>query len=478
MPGEIRSLAVLPFENLSSDPDQGYFADGMTDALITSLAQIKSVRVISRTSVLSYKGVERPISTIARELSVDAIIEGSVLRAGDQVRITAQLIHAGTDRHLWAASYDGGLSDVLTLQNKVAHAIAGEVRASLSTPEEARLLERPKVDPSVLELYLRGRHLLTRRTEPELKRALEYFEQAAARDPQYALAHVGVAQVWDALASWPGYVQPITGYPKAKLAATRALALDDSLAEAHTTLASVRELFDWNVPAAEQGYRRAIALNPNYALAHHRYGQLLGRTGRPEAALEAGLRARALDPLSLETNVGLSFRLMGVGRPKEALAQMLVAVELDRNYFDSQIHLADLHQRQGSRAEAIAAAERGIQLSGRSAHAVHGLAVIYVREGELAKAKPLIAELETHPLRNSYDIATLYLQLGQNAMALRWLQRACDDRAPAMGFLKTAQAGRLFDGVRDDARFLRVLRCVEDTARRANEEEEDWLQER
>jgi TolB-like protein/DNA-binding winged helix-turn-helix (wHTH) protein/Tfp pilus assembly protein PilF len=461
-PGQVTSLAVLPFQNLSSDPDQVHFADGMTEALITHLAQIKSLRVISRTSVMAYKTGDRRVPQIAKELMVDAVVEGSVMRAGDQVRITAQLIHGPTDRHLWAASYDGRLSDILALQSQVARAIAHEVNVSLSPPEEAMLHKTASLDPAVHELYLRGRHLLVRRTESDVRRALEYFEQAVRQDPEYALAYVGIAQAWDALASWPAYVAPREGYPRAKAAALRALSIDSNLAEAQTALASVHELYDWDLAAAERRYARAIAINPNYAVAHHLYGQLLARTGRSQAGLEAGKRARALDPLSPEMNIGLAQRLDSAGQPKEALAQMLVAVELDHNYFDAYVHLADLYQRHGFVAEAVAAAQRGVELSGRSAHAVHGLAVIYARQKDFAKAKALIAELEARPVqRNSYDIAMLYLEMGASDSALRWLERACTDRTPAMGFLRVAQSGRRFDMVRDAPRFRQILDCVE-----------------
>jgi TolB-like protein/DNA-binding winged helix-turn-helix (wHTH) protein/Tfp pilus assembly protein PilF len=461
-PGQVTSLAVLPFQNLSRDPDQIHFADGMTDAIITNLAQIRSLTVISRTSVLSYRTAERPIPEIAKELSVDAIVEGSVMRAGDQVRITAQLIHGPTDRHLWAASYDGQLVDILALQSRVARAIAHEINVSVSRPEEARLSKVARVDPAVHELYLRGRHLLTKRTEAELRRALEYFEQAVARDPQYALAYTGIAQVWDALASWAGYVPPREGYPQAKAAAIKALSIDDSLAEAHTALGSVNELHDWNVAEAERRYQRAIELNPNYAEAYIRYSLLLSRTRRAEAALEAAMKARALDPLSLETNVGLGVRLAGAGRPKEALDQMLSAVELDRNYFDSHIHLAYVYDSLGSAAEAVAVAERAVELSQRNAHAVNALAAIHVRQKQYAKATLLLEELGARSIqRNPFDIATVYLDMNQAERALFWLERACEERAPGMAFLDIAQQGRRFSTVRNNPRFVRILQCAE-----------------
>ena len=254
----------------------------------------------------------------------------------------------------------------------------------MSGPEEASLASARKIDPSAHELYLRGRHLMTRRTEPELRSALNYFEQAARLEPHWACRwhRTGVGCPCELA----GCVPPKVGYPKAKAAARQALAIDDSLVEAHTALASVHELHDWDLTAAERRYQRAIALNPNYALAHHRYGMFLGRSRRAAAALAAGQRARELDPLSVEMNMGLSGRLFAVGRSKEALAQMQGAIELDRNYFDGYVHVADFYQREGDIPQAIAAAERGIVLSERSAHAIHGLALIYVRLGDRKKA--------------------------------------------------------------------------------------------
>lgn len=458
--GVIRSIAVLPFHNLSDDPEQGYFADAMTDTLITHLAQVKTLKVISRTSVLPYERPSRRIPDIAKALQVDAIVEGSVLRANGTVRITAQLIHGPTDRHVWAESYDGAFNDVLALQSRVARAIAREIRATLSPAEAANLDRVPRLDPAAYELYLRGRHLMTRRTEPEMRRALQYFEQAAAKDPHSALPLVGIAQVWDAMASWGGYVTTKEGYPKAKDAALKALALDSTLAEAHTALASVEELYDWKIDSAEQRYQQAIALNPNYALAHHRYGMLLGRTGRGDAALESALRAKALDPLSLDINMGLAARLAAERRPKESIAQMESVIELDPNYFDSYVHLADAYRRAGDVTKAIATAQRGVDLSGRSAHAVHGLALIYVQTGDVKKALPLIAELERHPIRNAFDIGTLYLIMKRPEPALRWLRQACEDRVPAMAFIRHAvESNRQFEIVRADRRLAEIANC-------------------
>jgi TolB-like protein/DNA-binding winged helix-turn-helix (wHTH) protein/tetratricopeptide (TPR) repeat protein len=464
-PEQVKSLAVLPFQNLSSDPDQVHFADGMTDALITSLAQIKSLKVISRTSVLSYKSTARPIPAIAKELAVDAIVEGSVMRAGDQVRITAQLIHGPTDRHLWAASYDGPLADVLALHSQVARAVAHAINVHLSSPEGARLRKVDRVDPAVHELYLRGRHLLMRRTEPELERALGYFQQAVAEDPQFALAYVGIAQVWDALGSWAGYVAPKDAYPRAKAAAAKALAIDDTLAEAHTALGSVNELHDWNIAEAERRYQRAIELNPSYAEAYSRYSLLLSRTERVAAALEAAVKARALDPLSLEMNVGLGLRLAAAGKPQNALEQLLSAVELDPNYFDSHIHLAYIYDRLGSAAEAIRVGERAVALSRRNAHAVNALAAIYVRQKQYSRARALLAELGARSVqRNPYDIAMVYLDMNDTEAALSWLERACEERAPGMAFLPVVQHGRRFSSLRSHARFAKILQCVEPEA--------------
>jgi TolB-like protein/DNA-binding winged helix-turn-helix (wHTH) protein len=279
----IRSLAVLPLESLSSDASQDYFADGMTDELISDLGQINALRVISRTSVMTYKHVRKPLPQIARELQVDAVVEGTVLRSGNKVRVTAQLIEASSDKHLWSQSYEGELRDALALQNKVAKAIADQIQINLNPREQAALKNVKVVNPQAYESYLKGRYFWNKRTADGLKAALTYFNQAIDQDPNYAPAYSGLADTYALLADWEyGVMTPKEALPKAKAAAMKALELDDTLGEAHNSLAFCLDVYDWNFGSAGKEYRKAIELNPGYATAHQWYAShliVLGRNG-------------------------------------------------------------------------------------------------------------------------------------------------------------------------------------------------------
>jgi TolB-like protein/DNA-binding winged helix-turn-helix (wHTH) protein len=280
-PTGIRSLAVLPLDNLSGDASQNYFADGMTDELITDLAQISALRVISRTSVMAYKGARKPLPQIARELNVDAMVEGTVLRSGDQVRITAQLIEASTDKHLWSQSYEGDLRDTLALQNRVASAIADQIRISLTPQEKAELKDARVVKPEAYESYLKGRYFWNKRTADGLKVALAYFKQATEEDSKYAQAYSGLADTYALLGDWQyAAMTPKKAFPQAKAAAIKALELDSTLGEAHNSLAFVLDGFDWDFDSAGKEFQRAIELNPGYATAHHWYAWHLSLLGR------------------------------------------------------------------------------------------------------------------------------------------------------------------------------------------------------
>jgi TolB-like protein/DNA-binding winged helix-turn-helix (wHTH) protein len=266
----IRSLAVLPLESLSGDASQDYFTDGMTDELITDLGQISALRVISRTSAMAYKGVHRPLAEIARELNVEAVVEGTVLRSGERVRITAQLIQVPNEKHLWAQSYEGDLQDTLTLQNSVARAIAQQIQVRLNPQEDAALKKSNPVNAEAHEAYLRGRYFWNKRTGEGLLKATDYFRHAIDIDPNYARAYSGLADSYALSGDWEyGILSPQDAFPKAKTAATKALALDDNLSEAHTSLAFIQDLYGWDWASAEKEYKRALALNPSYATAHH-----------------------------------------------------------------------------------------------------------------------------------------------------------------------------------------------------------------
>ena len=295
-PASIESLAVLPLEELSGSAEQDYFADGMTDELITDLAQIKALRVISRTSVMLYKGAHKSLPDIGRELNVDAVVEGTVLRSGNRVRITAQLVYAPTDRQLWAESYERDVRDILGLQREVASAIVDEIRIKVTPEEHVRLSDAPQVNSEAYEAYLRGRYYWETRSEEGLRKAIGYFEDAIEKDPSSPRGYAGLADTYNALGS-DGFLAPIEAFPEAKAAAREALSRDQNFAEAHASLAFAIWNYDYDWKAVETEYKRAIELNPGYATSYHWYsGYLLGM-GRFTEAIAAVKRARELDPL-------------------------------------------------------------------------------------------------------------------------------------------------------------------------------------
>ena len=314
----IRALAVLPLQNLSNDPSQEYFTDGMTDELITDLAQLHDLKVVSKTSIMQYKGARKPLPEIGRELGVDAVVEGSVLRSGSRMRITAQLIRAATDRHLWAHSFEGDLRDVLTLQAQVAEAITGAVKLNLTSAERQRFRSTRTMDPEAYDAYLRGRYHLNRRDPEGFEQAIGYFNQSLEKNPNFALAYAGLSDCYTLL-SFEGGTPEASA--KARTAALKAVALDDYSAEPHTSLAGI-DVFEWNWPDAEKEFQRALALNPNYALAHHWRGNLyLSPLGRHTEAIAELKRAQELDPLSLIVQTDLGFAYFFAGHYDAAFSQ-------------------------------------------------------------------------------------------------------------------------------------------------------------
>lgn len=346
---KIRSLAVLPLENLSGDPSQDYFADGMTDELITDLAQIRALRVISRTSVVMYKGTHKTQPQIARDLNVDAVVEGSVVRSGNRVRITAQLIRASADEHLWAESYEDDMRDTLALQNKVASAIAQQIRIELTPQEKGVLGSAKTVDPEAYEDYLRGRFFWNKRTADGLIRAVDYFNRATERDPNYAQAYSGLADTYALLGDWQyAAMTAAEALPKAKGAATRALDLDNSMSEAHTSLAFTLDAYDWDLKSAGQEFQRAIELNSGYATAHHWYAWHLALLARYDEAIEEMRKAQSLDPLSLIINADLAELLVIAHRSDESIQQSLRTIEMDPNFAMAHNQLAQAYLANGA----------------------------------------------------------------------------------------------------------------------------------
>jgi TolB-like protein/DNA-binding winged helix-turn-helix (wHTH) protein/Flp pilus assembly protein TadD len=455
----IHSLAVLPLESLSSDPSQDYFADGMTDELITELGRISALRVISRTSVMAYKHTRKPLREIARELDVDAVVEGTVLRSGDVVRITAQLIDGTRDTHLWSDSYQGELRNTLTLQNSVARAIAGQIRVSLNPQEQAALHRATVVNPAAYESYLKGRYFWNKRTANGLSTALAYFHQAIEQDPEYARAYSGLADTYALLGDWQYAVMtPKEALPAAKNAAMKAIALDPTLGEGHTSLAFCLDGFDWNFTEAGKEFERAIALNPGYATAHHWYAWHLALLRRYDEALVEMRKAQNLDPLSLVINADLAELLALAHADDEAIQQSRKTLELDPAFGLAHNHLGQAYLHKRMIDEAIAELQKAVALSGGGATCIANLARAYVAAGRKSEAVDLLDDLRkrSSPLHSyASELAVIYTALGDRDQAMAWLERGAAERFNPGVLLRPG-----LDPLRGDARFADLLRRV------------------
>jgi TolB-like protein/DNA-binding winged helix-turn-helix (wHTH) protein/Flp pilus assembly protein TadD len=455
----IRSLAVLPFESLSSDPSQDYFADGMTDELISDLGQISALRVISRTSVMGYKRARKPLPQIARELKVDAVVEGTVLRSGDHVRITAQLIEASADKHLWSNSYEGELQDTLALQNNVARAIADQIRISLNPQEQAALRNAKVVNPKAYVSYLKGRYFWNKRTTDGLKVAMAYFKQAIEEDPKYAQAYSGLADTYALLGDWQYAVMtPKEALPKAKAAAIKALELDLALGEAHNSLAFCLDAFDWDFDAAGKEFRRAIELNPGYATAHHWYAWHLALLHRYDEALAEMRRAESLDPLSLVINADLAELLALAHSYDESIQQSRKTIEMDPNFGLAHNHLGQAYLQKHLNDQAVEELQKAVQLSGGSPTCIASLARAYVASGKRSEAEKLLSELKkrsnpSHSLAS--EIAVIYAALGDTDQAMTWLKKGYEERFNPGVLLRPG-----LDPLRTDPRFEELVRRI------------------
>lgn len=414
--GQIQSIAVLPLANLSADPEQEYFADGMTEQLTTDLGQISALRVISRTSAMHYKKTNKTVPEIARELHVDAVVEGSVERSGDQVRITAQLIEAPTDRHLWAKKYERDLRDVLSLQDDVAQAIANEVRIKLTPQEQIHLANARPVKPEAHEAYLRGLYELRKETPEGIEKAIKYFEQALALDPADALAYAGIA---DAYYDQSTILRaPLEVMPKAKAAAARAIELDDTLTEAHASLGYVKLTFDWDWPSAEREFRRSLELNPNLPRAHAGYAHYLLTLRRTEEASQELFRAQTIDPLMTVSHLSLEYLLFNARRYEEA-------IEFGKKAGDDPV-LAMSYAELGRSEDSIAAADRALK-SVRNPLFLAQTASAYAMAGKKDTARAMLGGIEAQARQRyicGFNVACVYATLGENEQAFAWLEKA------------------------------------------------------
>jgi TolB-like protein/DNA-binding winged helix-turn-helix (wHTH) protein/Tfp pilus assembly protein PilF len=455
----IRSLAVLPLDNLSGDAGQSYFADGMTDELITDLAQISALRVISHTSVMVYQGARKPLPQIARELDVDAVVEGTVLRAGDQVRITAQLIDASTDKHLWSQSYEGQLRDTLALQDRVARAIAEQIQINLTPREQAALKSVRVVNPEAYESYLKGRYFWNKRTADGLRVAVAYFNQAIEEDPNYAQAYSGLADTYALLGDWQYAVMtPAEANPKAKAAALKAVELDSSLGEAHNSLAFALDGFNWDLDSGGKEFRRAIELNPGYATAHHWYAWHLALLGQYDQAIAEMKKAESLDPLSLIINADLAELLVLAHSYDESIRQSRKTIEMDPNFAMAHNQLAQAYLQQHKYEEAVVELQKAVQLSGGSPTCIANLARAYASSGQRSKALKLLSDLKarsTPGYSHASEVAAIYVSLGEMDEAMNWLEKGYAERFNPGVLIRPG-----FDSLRSDPRFVNLAHRV------------------
>jgi TolB-like protein/DNA-binding winged helix-turn-helix (wHTH) protein/Flp pilus assembly protein TadD len=457
----VRSLAVLPLANLSGDPSQEYFADGMTDELITDLAKVSALRVTSRTSVMRYKDTKKGLPEIARELNVDGIVEGSVMRSGDRVRITAQLLHAPTDHHLWAETYERDLGNVLRLQSEVAQAIAQQVRAQLTPQQQARLGSAPSVNPEAFEAYLKGRFYLTNQftmAEP-LNTAKSYFEESIRKDPGFALAYSRLADSYVYLALFR-QLSPHIAYRSAKEALRKALELDDSIGEAHDTLGVLSWRYEWNWDAAEREFNQAIALLPSYSCAHEDRAVYLSFIGRRADALAETAKSNEMDPgpSSAMTESGAYYQL----RDYESLVEVSRrGVASYPNEWVEHHNLGIGYEGTGKLLEAISEYQKAIEISNGDQDATASLGHAFAAIGRRAEAEKILRDLEQKSKRayiSPYILATAYAGLGEKDKAFEFLERAYQERSLEISW--HLKADLRIDNLRPDPRFQELARRV------------------
>ena len=452
-PPAIRSLAVLPLANLSGDTSQDFFADGMTAELIREVSKIAQLRVVSLTSVMSYKGTHTPLPQIARELKANALLEGSVARSGNQVRIAVALYDSASERKLWSGTFDRNLNDVLALEDEVGHAIAVQIRLKITSPPGTR----PRLNPEAYDLYLKGRYSLDQGTPDNVKLALVYFRQGIEKDPQYAPLYAGLA---DTYARLPFYTdkRPSEAFPAAKEAVAKAVQLEPTLAGAHASMAYVLNYYEWDRSGAELEFKRALELDQNDAAAHEAYGRFLASMGRVDEARAELSRALELDPLSLgiQSNVGMVFYF--ARQYEDAIKQLQKVLALDPKFPVPYWGIGMCYEQMKKYPEALAQIQKGIELSGgRGANGLASLAHAQGLAGHRAEAQKILVELKDRSKTqfvSSYQFALIYLGLGQNERAFAALEEAYRERSTLLGYLKMDPR---FDPLRSDPRFQSLL---------------------
>ncbi len=466
--GPIESLAVLPLESLSGNKEQDCFVDAMTEALITEVAKILGRRVISRTSVMPYKGTRKSLTEIARELHADAVVAGAVLRCGHRVRISVQLIEAATDTHLWAETYERNARDVLALQSEVARAIAEEIRVRLTSQD--RLSGTRSVNPETYELYLKGRYFWNKGVGKGLYKAVESLEQAIRKDQGYAAAHASLAGCYNTLGVW-NLMPPTKAMSKAKAAALRALEIDDTLAEAHAAMGRVRLHYDWDWREAEREFKRAIELDPNYAKAHSWYGEFSAAMGRLDEAVAQSRRALDLDPFSLMVKARVGWIYYLARHYEAAIEQERRTLEMDPNWTSAHYFLGLACEQEGRYSEAMEELQKAQSLSG-CPETIEALGHASAVSGKRSRAMSILGRLEQLAKQryvSPYGRALIHTGLGHTDEAFGWLKRTCDERGQGGRGLIHLRVDPRLDRLRSDPRFRCLLRRVCQQQKRAKD---------
>jgi eukaryotic-like serine/threonine-protein kinase len=453
----IDSLAVLPFVNTSGDPNTEYLSDGITESLMNNLSQLRGLRVTARNTAFRYKGNETDLQKIAHDLGVSALVTGRVSQRGDTLVVQTELVEAEKGSQLWGQQYNRKLSDILALQEDISRQISENLRLRFTTEEKTLLAKRPTEKMEAYQLYLKGRYYWNKRTEEGFRKAIEYFSEATEKDPNYALAHAGLADSYIVLGGF-GLLSPEEASAKGREEATRALELDDTLAEAHTALAEVKTDYERDWPGAERGLRRAIELNPGYATAHQWYGELLSELGRHEEALAETKQALLLDPVSLIINTVDGKYLLYAGQDDSAIEQLRKTLEMDANFAYAHYILGEAFVRKGAFAEAIAEIQRATTLSPNITLYKGGLGYAYARAGRSAEARKLVSELKELSKRryvSSWDFALIYAGLGEKDQAFAFLEKAYEQHV-VMWWNRSP----LLDPLRSDSRFQDLQRRI------------------
>ena len=461
-PGRIKAVAVLPLENLSGDPAEDYFADGMTDALISSLAKMGALRVISRTSVMLYKGARKSLPEIARELNVDAVVEGSVMRSAQRVRVTAQLVHAATDRHLWSESYERDMTDVLALQSDVARAIAEGVQMKLTPKQRAGLKKKSApMSPAAYEAYLKGRHHWNKRTVDGLERAIHYFQEAVGHDKKYAPAFAGLADSYALLGTVPyDAMPPRDAMPKAKEAALAAMSIDETLAEAHASLAYINLSYDWDFEDAEAEFKRAIALNPGYATAHQWYALFLIAMGRTEQSIAEIKIAQNYDPLSVVINTTAALIYNFARQSDQAIAECQKVFEIYSDFPLAHFERGRAYEQKGMFEEALAEHQKARTFSGGTGQTVMGVGHALALMGRGREAREVsgkLLEMAQQKYLPAIYLAAIFTDLDEKDRAIEWLEKAFQDRCDYLVYIQQEPG---FDRLRTEPRFQDLVRRI------------------